>query len=66
METELHLAISITQEDLEAYRQSKNVDPATKLPSQYHSYLNVFSKKDVDTLPKHRPYDYTIHLKEDA
>ena len=33
METELYLTTSTTQEDLEAYRRSKNIDLATKLPT---------------------------------
>ena len=64
METELHLTTSITQEDLEAYRRSKNIDLATKLPTQYYEFLDVFLRKEADTLPEHRPYNYTIHLKE--
>jgi len=66
MEKEFHLAASTTQEDLEAYRQSKNVDPATILPSRYSEFLDVFSKKDADTLPSHRAHDHAIHLKEGA
>ncbi len=64
MEKEIHLANSITEEELELYRQRKNIDPATKLPKQYHEYLDVFSKKEADTLPKHRAYDHAINLKE--
>ena len=66
MEKEIHLATSTTQEDLEAYRQSKNVDPATILPPRYFEFLDVFSKKDADTLPPHRAHDHAIHLKEGA
>ena len=66
MEKEFRLAASTTQEDLEAYRQSKNVDPSTILPSRYFEFLDVFSKKDADTLPPHRAHDHAIHLKEGA
>ncbi len=66
MEKELHLATSTTQEELELYRERKNVDPAIKLPKQYHDYLDVFSKKEADTLPEHRAYDHAINLKGDA
>ncbi|TIA28316.1 ribosome biogenesis protein-like protein Brx1 [Aureobasidium pullulans] len=40
--------------DLEAYRKSKDVDPALILPNQYHEYLDVFSRKDakLDTKTK--------------
>ncbi len=33
-------------------------------PSQYKEFKDVFGKKNIDTLPKHRPYDYTINLEE--
>ena len=66
MEKEFRLAASTTQEDLEAYRQSKNVDPSTILPSRYFEFLDVFSKKDADTLPPHRAHDHAIHLKKGA
>ena len=36
------------------------------LPERYQEYLHVFSKKKADTLPKHRPQDHTIYLKEGA
>ena len=64
MEKEIHLAAIITQEDLAAYREHKNVDSATLLPKLYTAFLDVFFKKEADTLPKHEPYDHAIHLKE--
>ena len=66
MEKELHLATSTTQEELELYRERKNVDLVIKLLKQYHDYLNVFSKKEVDTLPEHRVYNHVINLKEES
>ena len=66
MEREFHLAATTTQEDLEAYRKSKDVDPATILPTRYHAFLHVFSRKDADTLPTHGPYDHAINLQEGA
>ena len=66
MEKELHLSATITPKELEAYWQSKNVDPVTLLPEQYQEYLHAFSKKEADTLLKHGPQDHAIHLKEDA
>ena len=50
------------QAELEAYRKSKDVDPALILPTQYHEYLDVFSRKDAKTLPPHRNYDHAIEL----
>ena len=64
IEKEIHLAAIITQEDLAAYREHKNVDSATLLPKLYTAFLDVFFRKEADTLPKHEPYDHTIHLKE--
>ena len=55
---------SVTAEELNAYRERKNVDPAPLLPKQYHDFLDVFSKKESDVLPEHRPYDHAIKLKE--
>ena len=66
MEKELHLIVIITQKELELYQQSKNVDPATILLSQYHDYLNIFFKKNIDILLPHQIYNYIIHLKKDA
>ena len=64
MEKEIHLAATITQKDLAAYREHKNVDPATLLPKLYTAFLNVFSRKEANTLPKHGLYNHAIHLKE--
>ena len=60
----LTLQSSVTAEELNAYRERKNVDPAPLLPKQYHDFLDVFSKKESDVLPEHRPYDHAIKLKE--
>ena len=64
MEKEIHLAATITQKDLAAYCEHKNVDSATLLLKLYTAFLNVFFRKEADTLSKHRPYDHTIHLKK--
>ena len=66
MKKELHLSAIIISEELEAYQQSKNIDPATLLPEQYQEYLHAFSKKKANTLLKHGPQNHTIHLKEGA
>ena len=64
MEKEIHLVTIITQEDLAAYCEYKNIDSATLLLKLYTAFLNVFFRKEADTLLKHEPYDHTIHLKE--
>ena len=64
MEKEIHLAVTVTQEDLAVYHKHKNVDSATLLPKLYTAFLDVFFRKEANTLPKHEPYDHAIHLKE--
>ena len=64
MEKEIHLAAIITQKDLAAYCEHKNIDSATLLLKLYTTFLNVFFRKKADTLLKHGPYDHAIHLKE--
>ena len=66
MKKELYLSATTTSEELEAYQQSKNIDPATLLPERYQEYLHVFSKKEANTLLKHGPQNHAIHLKEGA
>ena len=55
---------SVTLRDINiALAPKKHTDPATKLPNEYHNFLDVFFRKDADFLPKHRPgYDHTIEL----
>jgi hypothetical protein len=44
---------------------TSNVEsPHHEIPSQYKEFKDVFEKKNVDTLPEHCPYDYTIDLGE--
>lgn len=48
--------------ELEEAREIKQ-----SLPHEYHAYLDVFSKKESDTLPPHRgPNDHRIELEGDA
>ena len=56
----------VTLQDINiALALKKHTDLATKLPSEYHDFLDVFSRTDADVLPKHRPrYDHTIELME--
>ena len=38
-------------------------DPDLSLiPPEYHEFADLFSKKEADKLPAHRPYDHTISL----
>lgn len=40
----------------------KNADPKHYLPCQYYDFLDVFNRKQANTLPPHRPWDHTIGL----
>jgi len=66
MKKKFHLTAFTTQEDLETYQQSKNVDSVTILSFKYFKFLNVFFKKNIDILSLHQAHDHVIHLKEDA
>ena len=39
------------------------IDLKLMISSEYHDFLNVFSKKLVDVLSSHRKHDHTIKLK---
>ena len=55
---------SVTLRDINiALAPKKHTDLAMKLPSEYHDFLDVFSRKDANVLLKHRPrYDHAINL----
>ena len=54
-------AVSLT--DIEkALEDRRYTDPKTKLPREYWSHLELFSRKKADELPEHRPYDHRIDL----
>ena len=38
------------------------INPTSIVPQEYHNFLNVFSKKDLDTLFPHQKYDHKIYL----
>ncbi len=66
MKKKFHLTAFTTQEDLEVYQQSKNVDSVIILSFRYFKFLDIFFKKNVNILSSHWVYDQVIHLKEDA
>ncbi len=66
MKKKFHLTAFTTQEDLEAYWQSKNVDSITILSFRYFKFLDIFFKKNIDILFLYWVHDHVIHLKEDA
>ncbi len=53
MKKKFHLTTFTTQEDLEVYQQSKNVDSVTILSFRYFKFLDIFFKKNVDILSLH-------------
>ncbi len=66
MKKKFHLTAFMTQENLEVYWQSKNVDSVIILSFKYFEFLNIFFKKNVDILSLHWTHDYVIDFKEDA
>ncbi len=66
MKKKFHVTAFTTQEDLEVYQQSKNIDSVIILSFRYFEFLDVFFKKNVDILSSHQAHDHVIHLKEDA
>jgi hypothetical protein len=65
MNRALTLRTSVIIEELDVYRENKNVDLVSLLLRQYHEFLNVFFKKNVDSFLEHRLYDHVIKLKDD-
>ena len=58
-----HEVFAVSLRDIDKALEVKpEVDPATILPPEYHEFLDVFSKRESDTLPAHRPYDCVIPL----
>ena len=51
---------AVSMKDLEFQAEKKarpETDPKSVVPEEYHDLLDVFSKKDLDTLPHHQKYD---------
>ena len=50
------------------YQAKKEARAETNLTNvisqEYHNFLNVFSNKDLNTLPPYQKYDHKIHLEE--
>ena len=59
-------AISMRDIQYQAEKEAKaETDPKSIIPQEYHNLLDVFSKKDSDTLPLHQKYDHKILLGEE-
>jgi transposase InsO family protein len=60
-------AFSATLENIEdILNPPSKVDPATELPEEFQDYADVFSPKEAERLPPHRPYDHDVKLQEGA
>ncbi len=58
--------VSIRDIQYQAEKKARaETDPKSVAPQKYHDFLDVLSKKDLDTLPLHRKYDHKIHLEEE-
>ncbi|KAF4259020.1 hypothetical protein CNMCM8812_002513 [Aspergillus fumigatus] len=57
----------ITLEDLKAalrIEKAQKEDFTNLLPKEFKDYANIFSPKEAERLPPHRPYDHDIKLLE--
>ena len=54
----------VTLEQVENALKEKTEDPAVKLPVELKDYRDVFSPKEAEKLPPHRPYDHNIKLED--
>ena len=59
-------AVSMRDIQYQAEKEARaETDPKSVVPQEYHDFLDVFSKKDSDTLLPHQKYDHKIHLEEE-
>jgi len=60
-----HEIFAVTLADIDkALAPKTETDPSTKVPSEYHDLLHVFSRSDSEKLPQRRPYDHKIQLEK--
>ncbi len=58
-------AVFMRDLEYQAEKEAKlETNPRTIVPAEYHDLLDVFFKKNSDTLPPHRKYDHKIILEE--
>ena len=59
-------AISVRNIQYQAEKKTRaKTDPKSVILQEYHDFLNVFSKKDLDTFPPHQKYDHKIYLEKE-
>ena len=64
MKNEFHLIVFTISKKFEIYRQNKNIDFILLLFEKYHEFLNICSRKKVDTLLKDESHDHVIHFRK--
>lgn len=58
-------AVSMKDVDIQLRKIDKpSTDPKMIVPTEYHDFLDVFSKEKADELPPHRKHDHRIELEE--
>ena len=59
-------ALSMKDIQYQAEKEARAETNSTSVvPQEYHDFLDVFSKKDSDTLPPYRKYNHKIHLEKE-
>ena len=59
-------AVSMKDIQYQAEKEARvETDLRSVVPQEYHDFLNIFSKKDLDTLFSHQKYNHKIHLEEE-
>ena len=59
-------AVSMRNLEYQAEKEAKSeTELRTVVPAEYHDLLDIFSKKNSDTLPPHQKYDHKIILEEE-
>ena len=56
--------ISLEQVDAALENLDSKQDAAIELPDELKDFSDVFSPKEAEKLPPHRPYDHDIKLKD--
>ena len=52
--------------EYQAKKEAKlETDPKTVIPVEYYDLLDIFFKKNLDTLPPHQMYDHKIILEKE-
>jgi len=57
-------SLSIYEVNVAINKTRTKEDWKSLIPNEYHEFIDLFSEKDAEKLPPHRPYDHTIPLTE--